>query len=80
MGIGEFAKPLMCDETVSLQHHSNHCTAKDFVSRINDIERASYNGSIEASQASDLGSIPIAHSINPDDSVDLTWLSYLNWT
>ena len=28
-------------------------------------ERASYNGSIEASQASDVGSIPIARSINP---------------
>ena len=27
-------------------------------------ERASYNGSIEASQASDVGSIPIARSIN----------------
>jgi hypothetical protein len=27
------------------------------------IERASYNGSIEASQASDVGSIPIARSI-----------------
>ena len=30
----------------------------------------------EASQASDVGSIPIARSINPDDSVDLTRLSY----
>jgi hypothetical protein len=28
-------------------------------------ERASYNGSIEASQASDVGSIPIARSNNP---------------
>ena len=28
-------------------------------------ERASYNGSIEASQASDVGSIPIARSRNP---------------
>src|SRR6266404_2612267 len=32
----------------------------------------------EASQASDVGSIPIARSINPDDSVDLTRLSSLN--
>jgi len=35
------------------------------------------------SQASDVGSIPIARSINPDDSVDLTRLSSListiNW-
>jgi hypothetical protein len=29
-----------------------------------NIERASYNGSIEASQASDVGSIPIARSRN----------------
>jgi hypothetical protein len=29
-----------------------------------EAERASYNGSIEASQASDVGSIPIARSIN----------------
>src|SRR5262245_42866354 len=43
-------------------------------------ERASYNGSIEASQASDVGSIPIARSINPDDSVDLARLSSLNST
>src|SRR5260370_30441160 len=33
-----------------------------------------------ASQASDVGSIPIARSINPDDSVDLTRLSSLNST
>ena len=39
-------------------------------------ERASYNGSIEASQASDVGSIPIARSINVDDSIGLTRLSY----
>jgi hypothetical protein len=32
------------------------------------------------SQASEVGSIPIARSINPDDSVDLTRLSYLNST
>src|ERR1700676_5230583 len=62
---GKFAKSLMFDETGNLQHHSNRCTAKGFVSRINDIERASYNGSIEASQASDVGSIPTARSINP---------------
>src|ERR1700730_10435641 len=41
-------------------------------------ERASYNGSIEASQASDVGSIPIARSINPDDSIVLTPLTYQN--
>jgi hypothetical protein len=38
-------------------------------------ERASYNGSIEASQASDVGSIPIARSITLDDSIALTRLS-----
>ena len=38
-------------------------------------ERASYNGSIEASQASDVGSIPIARSISHDDPVDLTRLA-----
>jgi hypothetical protein len=32
-------------------------------------KRASYNGSIEASQASDVGSIPIARSRTHDDSV-----------
>jgi hypothetical protein len=37
-------------------------------------ERASYNGSIEASQASDVGSIPIARSIKPVDAVGLTGL------
>ncbi len=31
-----------------------------------------YNGSIEASQASDVGSIPIARSINPVDAVGFT--------
>ena len=41
-------------------------------------ERASYNGSIEASQASDVGSIPIARSITHDDSIGLTHLNYLN--
>ena len=35
-------------------------------------ERASYNGSIEASQASDVGSIPIARSIKPVDAVGFT--------
>ena len=37
-------------------------------------KRASYNGSIEASQASDVGSIPIARSINLVDSVALPLL------
>jgi hypothetical protein len=36
--------------------------------------------SLVDSQTSDVGSIPIARSINPDDSVDLTRLSSLNWT
>ena len=40
--------------------------------------RASYNGSIEASQASDVGSIPIARSRTHDDSIVLTRLTYLN--
>jgi len=29
----EFAKLLTFDETISLQHHSNRCTAKEFVSK-----------------------------------------------
>ena len=41
-------------------------------------ERASYNGSIEASQASDVGSIPIARSITHDVSIALTRLTWLN--
>src|SRR4029077_1443667 len=41
-------------------------------------ERASYNGSIEASQASDVGSIPIARSINLVDSVALPLLRLKN--
>jgi hypothetical protein len=35
---------------------------------------------VHSSQTSDVGSIPIARSINPDDSVDLARLSSLNWT
>jgi hypothetical protein len=35
-------------------------------------ERASYNGSIEASQASDTGSIPVARSIKSIDAVGFT--------
>jgi hypothetical protein len=50
------------------------CTENQFLSTIRKDERASYNGSIEASQASDVGSIPIARSIihgsNPD-----TWVT-----
>ena len=38
-----------------------------FLSTIGNNERASYNGSIEASQASDVGSIPIARSRNTED-------------
>ena len=37
-------------------------------------------GKFKTSQASDVGSIPIARSINSDDSVDLTRLSPLNST
>ena len=35
------------------------------INQLSEAERASYNGSIEASQASDVGSIPIARSKNP---------------
>jgi hypothetical protein len=47
--------------------------------RIMKKERASYNGSIEASQASDVGSIPIARSINPVDAVGFTGFPPSNW-
>src|SRR6267142_4813104 len=40
----------------------NLYTQNQFLSTIRNNERASYNGSIEASQASDVGSIPIARS------------------
>ena len=40
----------------------NLYTQNQFLSTIGNNERASYNGSIEASQASDVGSIPIARS------------------
>jgi hypothetical protein len=36
-GTSSLSKPLMFDETSSLEHHSSRCTAKEFVSRINDI-------------------------------------------
>jgi hypothetical protein len=55
-----------------LQNHSNRCTENRFLSTIENNERASYNGSIEASQASDVGSIPIARSIKPVDAVRST--------
>ena len=42
------------------------------------VERASYNGSIEASQASDVGSIPIARSIKPVDAVGFTDFPAIN--
>src|SRR6267154_1847134 len=51
--------------------------------KLKAVERASYNGSIEASQASDVGSIPIARSINLVDSVALALLRIengANWT
>jgi hypothetical protein len=41
---------------------ANCCTEYRILSTIENNERASYNGSIEASQASDVGSIPIARS------------------
>jgi hypothetical protein len=53
------------------------CPSQPNYSKISS-ERASYNGSIEASQASDVGSIPIARSITHDDSIVLTRLTYLN--
>src|ERR1700686_1139550 len=43
-------------------------------------ETGAYVAVSDSSQASDVGSIPIARSINPDDSVALTRLSSLNWT
>ena len=52
----------------------NLYTQNQFLSTIRNNERASYNGSIEASQASDVGSIPIARSINLVDSVALPLL------
>src|SRR5215467_16324245 len=64
------------------KENRERCAQSAYSCIINRIEseRASYNGSIEASQASDVGSIPIARSINLDDSVDLARLSYLNST
>src|SRR5712664_4402989 len=50
----------------------NLYTQNQFLSTIRNNERASYNGSIEASQASDVGSIPIARSISPVDAVGFT--------
>src|SRR6266851_2957907 len=44
--------------------------------RMNAAERPT-NGLVD-SQTSDADSIPIARSINPDDSNGLTWLSWLN--
>jgi hypothetical protein len=40
----------------------NRCAENQSASTIMSNERASYNGSIEASQASDTGSIPVARS------------------
>ena len=48
------------------------------INKLSGAERASYNGSIEASQASDVGSIPIARSINLVDSVALPLLKIKN--
>jgi hypothetical protein len=57
---------------------AKHYTENQFLSTIRNKERASYNGSIEASQASDVGSIPIARSRFLDDSVVLTPLTTLS--
>jgi hypothetical protein len=54
------------------QDNSNRCTENQLLSTIANDERASYNGSIEASQASDTGSIPVARSINSTDAVGFT--------
>jgi hypothetical protein len=56
----------------------NLYTQNQFLSTIRNNERASYNGSIEASQASDVGSIPIARSINPVDAVGFTGFASRN--
>jgi hypothetical protein len=45
-------------------NQSKTWTHRQFAGTIRNNERASYNGSIEASQASDVGSIPIARSRN----------------
>ncbi len=45
--------------------------------KVRSTERASYNGSIEASQASDVGSIPIARSNKLFDSTALALLTLL---
>src|SRR5260370_23259400 len=60
------------------QNESLPCT--EFSSRRKaNVSRANYSEhQFLASQSSDVGSIPIARSINPDDSVDLTRLSSLN--
>jgi hypothetical protein len=57
--------PLSGDGHAVLQ---NAYASRDFLGTFGDTERASYNGSIEASQASDVGSIPIARSINLQNS------------
>ena len=66
---------LITSTSLPLVISSNCYTKIQFLSTIQIIERASYNGSIEASQASDVGSIPIARSISLDDSIALTRLS-----
>src|SRR5882762_5512410 len=75
-------RPPLNRRRISLQKGERAvCTGEHFVvynRPRNGNERASYNGSIEASQASDVGSIPIARSINPDDSIVLTPLTYQN--
>src|SRR4029077_4719620 len=57
----------------------NLYTQNQFLSTIRNNGRASYNGSIEASQASDVGSIPIARSINPVDAVGFTGIHPRHW-
>jgi hypothetical protein len=63
-GTATLAKPFVSMNQVVCRNVQSHscCIQREFASRIKNIERASYNGSIEASQASDVGSIPIARS------------------
>jgi hypothetical protein len=69
---GQAKTPVLQTRTLTLARKSrakNSCKTSAGLVALGS-ERASYNGSIEASQASDMGSIPIARSINPVDAVD----------
>ena len=61
-----------------MDNHSNRFAENQFVSAIKSNEQASYYGSIEASQALEVGSIPIARSINHDDPTVLKLLTSEN--